>query len=142
MTDEGSDFWNKHSARYLEMAFRFDKRNPIENPDGYGKRTGECGDTVEIFLTVKNDHIQQLTFDIHGCQNTNACCNVVVHLLEGKQIRDAWNLTPEDVADFLETLPESHFHCAELVVGTLYQALNNYSQLRRASWKKAYAVRK
>ncbi len=44
------DFWQDHSLHYLEMAFRTDKREIINNPDGYGKRTGSCGDTVEIFL--------------------------------------------------------------------------------------------
>ena len=48
------DFWQNHSLHYLEMAFRSDKRETIDHPDGYGKRTGQCGDTVEIFLTVRN----------------------------------------------------------------------------------------
>jgi nitrogen fixation NifU-like protein len=34
------------------MAFRHDRREAIEHPDGYGKRTGDCGDTVEMFLTI------------------------------------------------------------------------------------------
>ena len=41
------DFWQDHSEHYLEMAYRSDRREKIEHPDGYGKRTGECGDTVE-----------------------------------------------------------------------------------------------
>jgi nitrogen fixation NifU-like protein len=48
MEQKKFDFWQDHSRRYREMAFRQDRRNIIEQPDGYGKRTGECGDTVEM----------------------------------------------------------------------------------------------
>jgi len=40
----------EHSMFYLEMAFRNDRRGIIANPDGYGKRTGDCADTVEIYI--------------------------------------------------------------------------------------------
>ena len=46
-------FWQEHSLHYLEMAFRSDRREVIEHPDGYGKRTGDCGDTVEMFLSIR-----------------------------------------------------------------------------------------
>ncbi len=51
----------------LEMAFRTDRRIRMPNPDGYGKHTGSCGDSVEMFLTVKNDHIQAVSYEIDGC---------------------------------------------------------------------------
>lgn len=139
MEQETSDFFNKHSRHYLEMALKRDVRDLPQQPDGYGKQTGVCGDTVEIFLTVRNGVITQLTFNADGCLNTNACCNTLVHLVENRTIEDAWHVIPEDIADFLETLPEDHFHCAELTAGALYLALNNYRELQRAPWKKDYA---
>ena len=50
------------------------------------------------------------SFDTDGCINTNACANTVSHLSEGKTIEDAWEITPEDVIEFLETLPEENYH--------------------------------
>jgi nitrogen fixation NifU-like protein len=50
MTGKDFDFWQDNSLHFLEMAFRYDRRERIQYPDGYGKRTGECGDTVEMFL--------------------------------------------------------------------------------------------
>ena len=52
MEQKKFDFWQEHSDHYLEMAFRHDRREAIEHPDGYGKWTGDCGDTVEMFLTI------------------------------------------------------------------------------------------
>ena len=92
----------------LEMAFRYDRRERLQNPDGYGKRTGESEDTVEMFLCFKNDRIQSVSFDTDGCINTNACANTVSHLSDGKTIEEAWEITPVDVIEFLETLPKEN----------------------------------
>lgn len=141
MEENGFDFWQDHSLNYLEMALRADKRETIKNPDGYGKRTGDCGDTVEIFLTVRNGCIQSISYNTDGCINTNACCNTVVRLVEGKTIKEAWQITPEDVMEYLETLPPENTHCAELAVGAFYLAMANYNELNKTPWKKLYQVK-
>ncbi len=138
MKEDRTDLYNTHSKQYLEMALKHEDRDIPSLPDGYGKRIGDCGDTVEIFLTIKKNAIQQVAFQVDGCVNTNACCNTLVHLVEGRTIDKAWQASPEDIADFLETLPEDHFHCAELTVGALYLALTNYREFQRAPWKKNY----
>ena len=97
-----------------------------------------CGDTVEFYLQVRENAIQNLSFMANGCINTTACCNAVVQLVEGRPVEEAWGITPEDVVAYLETLPADHVHCAELSVGALYLALSNYQELNRASWKKMY----
>jgi nitrogen fixation NifU-like protein len=112
-----------HSLAYLEMAFTTDYIERVANPDGYGKRTGDCGDTVEFFLTCKENVLESISFCVQGCMNTTACCNTVVKLAKGKPVDTAWNISPEQVTRFLGTLPEDHFHCAELAVGALYLAL-------------------
>lgn len=132
------DFWQDHSEHYLEMAYRSDRREKIEHPDGYGKRTGECGDNVEMFLSVQQGHIQAVSFQTTGCMNTNACANTVAELAEGRNVEEAWEITAEDVISYLETLPPQHTHCAELALGALYLALANYQELKRHSWKKLY----
>jgi nitrogen fixation NifU-like protein len=49
-------------------------------------------------------------------------------MAEKKNVDEAWAITPEMVIEYLETLPESHRHCAELAVGALYQALADYNR--------------
>lgn len=141
MDEEVSDFRQSHSLKYLEMAFRTDKQEIIEHPDGYGKKTGDCGDTVEIYLIACDNIIEKASYYINGCMNTAACANTIVFMAENKTIDQAWEITPEAVAGYLETLPGDHFHCAGLAVGALYMALSNILELRRTRWKKAYNVR-
>lgn len=136
-----ADIIESHSIRFLEMAFRTDRHEIPANPDGYGLRKGDCGDTVEIFLTVLRDTIQHVSVALDGCMHTNACVNAVAELAEGRPVAAAWNITPQHLADFLQTLPADHFHCAELVMGAFYRALADYQARQRDGWKKLYGRR-
>ncbi len=133
-----SDLLEEHSMRFLEMAFCSDKQGSIPNPDGYGKNTRSCGDTLEIFLLIQEDRIGKISYIAKGCMNTNACTNALIGLAEGKSIEEAWQITPQNLADDLETLPQDHFHSAELVIGAFHAALTNYGELKKQPWKKSY----
>ena len=123
---------------FLEMAFRIDRRGVMERPHGCGKRAGECGDTVEMYLTIEKGRICSVSYETNGCMNTNACANTVAELSEGRKIDEAWKITPDDVVAYLETLPAENYHCAELAVGAFYLALSDLQQLQRDPWKKLY----
>ncbi|MFZ0241030.1 MAG: iron-sulfur cluster assembly scaffold protein, partial [Desulfobacterales bacterium] len=105
---------------------------------GYGKRSGECGDTVEFFLTLENESIRSVSYLTDGCLNTNACANTVAQLAEGRTIEAAWEITPDEVIAYLQTLPAENTHCAELAVGAFYKALTDVTEKRRQPWKKNY----
>ena len=123
------DYWQDHSETFLIMANLWDRRKAVDQADGYAKKTGDCGDTVAIYLNIKNGVISTLNYELHGCMNTNACCNALACLAEGKMVAQSWEITPNDIIDLLETLPADHHHCAELTVGTFYLAL--------AEWRAA-----
>jgi len=135
------DFWQDHSDNFLEMALRTDRDEKLLNPDGYGKNTGDCGDTIEIFLSATDDRIDSVSVHIDGCIHTRASAYAVSHLVEGKTMQQAWDVTTEDVIGFLQTLPQASHYCAELAVGALYLALANYRDLRCNPWKASYLKR-
>lgn len=128
----------EHSKNFQAMVTRAERYGELEKPDGYGKRTGDCGDTIEIYLSVHAGQLRMVTFRVQGCTNTVACGNTVSFLMEGRTLSDAWHLTPENVADYLQTLPPDHFHCAELAVGAFYRALSDYNSRQREQWKNTY----
>jgi nitrogen fixation protein NifU and related proteins len=138
MTKEQFDFWQDHSTTFLEMAFKTDRMEPLENPDGEGLHTGDCGDTVSMSLELRGNAIEQVAFQVQGCLHTVASANAVAELIEGKPLVEAWEITPERVIDFLETLPQDHYHCAELAVGALYRALADVRSKQRDPWRKMY----
>ncbi len=138
MNETDFDFLKDHSLRFLEMAFRTDRDERLYNPDASGRNTGDCGDSIEIFLSVKSGRIDSVAFAIDGCINTRACANIMGDMIEGKTVGRAWKVTPEDIAHALESLPEESYHCAELAAGALYRALTRYRTTSREPWKKNY----
>lgn len=123
---------------FARMATRTERYGMLEKPDGYGERTGGCGDTIEIYLSLRGAQISMVTFQVQGCTNTVACANTVSYLMEGRSLSDAWELTPDNVASYLKTLPKDHYHCAELAVGAFYNALSDASRRSGENWKNAY----
>ena len=124
-TIKGFNFWTDHSLEFLEMALKRDFQERINNPAGYGKRQGECGDIVEFFLNVKDNVLETISYDIKGCLNTHACANTVIKFAQRQTIEKAWEIKHEDIIDYLKTLPEPEHHCAELSVGAFYLALKD-----------------
>lgn len=122
------NFWADHSVRFLEMALDSSRRGRLEGADGYGIKQGVCGDTVEFFLDIRGTNINSITYDLNGCLHTNACANTVASMAENRAVDEAWSITPEQIAEYLITLPQDHFHCAELAVGAFYLALSDYQR--------------
>lgn len=138
MSQETNEFLQSHSMRFLEMAFRTDRQETIEKPDGYGEKTGDCGDSVAFYLSVRGDRLHTISYRLNGCIHTNACANAIAEISEGKTLETAWEISPEAVAAYLETLPDDHFHCAELAVGAFYLALADCRETGRSPWKRLY----
>jgi nitrogen fixation protein NifU and related proteins len=138
MTDSKSNFWQTHSIKFIECAFRTDRQETLRNADGHGQKTGDCGDSVDFFLVLQGDLIQNIAYALNGCIHTNACANAVIDLTQGQSLTSAWRISPEKVATYLESLPADHFHCAELAIGAFYLALADANRNRQSPWKKAY----
>lgn len=110
----------------------------IESPDGCGRVTGPCGDTMEIFLRVGDQKIAQAAFLTDGCGTTIACGSVVTELAQGKELKEARKVTQATVLQACGGLPEPDRHCALLAANTLHEALENYEELKRSPWKRYY----
>lgn len=132
------EFWRHHSVKFIKMANETARHRRIQHPDGYGKRSRECGDTLEIYLMSRNGGIGSASFYTEGCIYTVACANALVYMVEGKQIEEAGAISPQHIVDFLETLPKGERHCAELAVQTLRSALRDLRETQRQPWTKFY----
>ena len=117
--------------------------NPVmANPDGYGINTGECGDTVEIFLRTQDDTLESVHYKTDGCMPTHLCALVVVELITGREINHAWKIRPEHIIASIPDLPPDHHHCAELAAGALYRALTDLRENTQKPWAKLYKTKR
>jgi nitrogen fixation NifU-like protein len=110
----------------------------MENPQGYGKVTGICGDTVQIFLRVDNNKIIDARFITDGCATTIAAGGMACELAIGKLLKEAFKITKDIILKQLGGLPEESIHCALLASDTLRAALTDYIQSKNEPWRKLY----
>ena len=98
----------------------------IENADSKISITGVCGDTIEMYLVLKDGKINDIKFMTDGCGATIACASYVIRIVKGKAIKEALRMKPEDVDSYFEGLPQESKHCAKLAIDTLKATLNRY----------------
>ena len=98
----------------------------MENPDGYGRVTGPCGDTMQIFLKFENEKVKDATFQTDGCGASAVCGSFAAELALGKDPDELIEITGESILKVLGSFPKEDQHCAFLAANTLQEALNEY----------------
>jgi nitrogen fixation NifU-like protein len=99
----------------------------IEDADGVGKMGSPvCGDLMEIYIKVDNNHIADIKFRTFGCGAAIASGSMASEMIKGKSLPEAEALTDEDVAQALGGLPEKKMHCSNLAASTLHKAIEDY----------------
>jgi len=110
----------------------------MQGADGFARVTGPCGDTMEIWLEVKDGTIANATFMTDGCGTSIASGSMVTEMAKGKIVSEAEKIGQQDVLSALGGLPEESEHCALLSANTLKEAIRDYLEMKKEPWKKAY----
>jgi nitrogen fixation NifU-like protein len=108
----------------------------MENPQGCGEVKGPCGDTVKIFLRIDDDKITDARFTTDGCGATVAVGSMACELAIGRDIKEAFEISNEEILDNLGGLPPESIHCARLASDAVKEALTNYLTTKKAPWKE------
>jgi nitrogen fixation NifU-like protein len=111
------------------MDYGNDPRNygTLEKPDGYAKIKGPCGDTMEIFLKVKNDKIENISYTTDGCMTSHAAGSAVTVMAKGKPVRECIRINQSSILEHLGGMPKDSEHCALLAANTFHKALRDYA---------------
>jgi len=110
----------------------------IPKPDGFAMCGSGCGESMKIWLRIRNDAIGDAGFWTDGCAATIACGSMATELAIGKSVTQALAITAQDIADALVDLPEGNLHCAELAADTLRAALKDLLSVQQQPWKRLY----
>ncbi len=115
-------------------------RNPffMDDSDGCAKIKGPCGDTMEIFIRVRDGEITEASFITDGCLTSIVSGSMAVELAGGKRVSEARILSQDDILEGLDGLPEASQHCALLASNTLRAAVDDFLLADREPWKKLY----
>jgi NifU-like protein involved in Fe-S cluster formation len=117
-----------------------DARNmgEIENADAIGTvGSADCGDMLRMWVKFREDEgkrvIDQASFQSFGCQTAIAVASLATEMLKGKSVEEARNLSGQEMARNLGSLPPMKIHCAQMVEDALRQALDGDDTAEAAS---------
>jgi len=111
----------------------------LENPDGYARVKGVCGDTMEMSLRVKDQKVVECAFQTDGCGTTVVCGSAATELAAGRSVIEVLGtVNAAGILRVLGGLPEDSVHCAQLAAETLRRALADYLYQKSAPWKNNY----
>ncbi|MDO5849094.1 MAG: Fe-S cluster assembly scaffold protein NifU [Methanobrevibacter sp.] len=99
----------------------------MEDADGVGTvGNPTCGDLMTIYIKVKDDVIEDISFQTFGCGAAIATSSMITELAVGKTLEEALKITRNDVAEELDGLPPVKMHCSNLAADALQAAIENY----------------
>jgi len=119
-----------YSDKVIEAFYNPKNLGRMSEPHACGVVKGWCGDTMEIYLRLNGDRIEQASFMTDGCGPSVACGSVLTTIIEGMTVNEANEIRPQDLLEALDGLPDESAHCAELAVSTMRKAIANHTRAR------------
>ncbi len=99
----------------------------LEEPDAVGEAGSQvCGDMIKVYIKVKDDTIDDISFQTFGCAAAIASSSMMTEMAKGKGLKEAYDLSRDDVADELDGLPDVKMHCSNLASDALKEAIQDY----------------
>jgi nitrogen fixation protein NifU and related proteins len=118
---------NLFSERVIDYGTHPRNCGILDRPDGYAKVTGPCGDTVEIYLRIRDGRIRDIRYTTDGCMTSHAAVSAATEMAWEKDVRDCLKINRGSILDHLGGLPDESGHCALLAAITLHKALRNFA---------------
>jgi nitrogen fixation protein NifU and related proteins len=88
--------------------------------------TGQCGDTMRIYLKVEDRRIKDAKIQVLGCPGAVASAMAAMELIRGKTLEEAMAITDRDIFCMLEEIPDQKQHCIRLTNKTIQKAIQEY----------------
>jgi nitrogen fixation NifU-like protein len=104
----------------------------LSDADQVSELTGPCGDTMKIYLKMKEERIEDAKIQVLGCPGAVASAMAAMDLIKGKTLEEARSLKDRDIFRMLGDLPDQKQHCIRLTVKTLQKAIDEYTDKQDA----------
>ncbi len=96
----------------------------MADADGVGSAGDpSCGDTMTIWIRVRDERIEAITFKCKGCPTAIACGSITTELAAGLHLDEAADIADETIAEALGGLSPERRHCSNLGAEALSNAI-------------------
>jgi nitrogen fixation NifU-like protein len=99
----------------------------LDNADQVSELTGQCGDTMKVYLKMDGEIIEDAKIQVLGCPGAIASAMVAMEMIKGMTIEEARKITDRDIFRRLIEIPDQKQHCIRLSVKTMNQAFDEIS---------------
>lgn len=121
------DFEGLYSEKVLEHFRNPRNLGEMKDPDGVATVGNPiCGDTMRLFIKVKDDKIDDIKFLTLGCAAALASSSMLTTMVKGKPLSEAEKISKVAVAEALGGLPPQKIHCSVLAADALKKAIEDY----------------
>lgn len=121
--------YSGYSMKVIEHFMSPKNVGSLKSPDGKGTYGDlKCGDSLTIYIRVKDNIIYDIGFLVFGCTASIATSSMITDMAKGKTIEEALSITEEQVIDALDGLPQNKRHCSVLGVKALKAAIDDYKE--------------
>ncbi|MFH1152274.1 MAG: iron-sulfur cluster assembly scaffold protein [Pseudomonadota bacterium] len=121
---------------YSETAINYYLEQPsmgqIPDADQISELTGQCGDTMKIYLKMDRDIIADAKIQVLGCPGAISAAMVAMEMIKGKTVAEARKITDRDIFRRLVDLPDQKQHCIRLAVKTMNLAFDDLEKQHTA----------
>ena len=98
----------------------------MADADVSAQLTGQCGDTISIYLKFENGFVKNASFETDGCAPSIVCGSYAAELSIDKSPEELLDISVETITTQLGGLPEEVQHCAFLAAATIHGAVDKY----------------
>ncbi len=122
-----------YSEKVMDLFMHPINAGKMENPDGVGEvGNPRCGDIMKIYLRIKDDRIEDVSFETFGCASAIASSSMVTEMVKGLTIDEALAISNKDVVKALGGLPPQKIHCSLLAEEGIQAAIEDYRSKQKA----------
>ena len=83
-----------------------------------------CGDTITIYLKIKDDRVEDAKFDGNGCIISMGSADLLLEEIKGKSLSEIEKMGKEDLFKIIGIEPgPARLHCATLSLRALKKAV-------------------
>ena len=117
----------EYTDKVLENFMQPQNAYYMTDADAQGKKGDYgCGDSVAVYIKVKEKIISEISYLVYGCPASIATSSALSIMAKGKTLEEAMKITEQDVENNLGGLPEQKKHCSNLGVSALKRAISNF----------------